>query len=317
MDYLINVDTSFKCMSIYKLKPESYEAITNSYEEAIILTDEKFGDQTYIFVPVDQFKGIRKDLTSKLMGSYNEVVPGDLSGHEVKKMFDKINYKPEVRKGDEGFLEGFGSVLFYVCEVVDKALILTPVDINLFKPIEVYDLSKFTLAKEQTDKTLDYSWTCEIAIDCDIFPNLVDNPFSYELHRCNLVTILHNIYSILNQVKVTLLNPCDILLSAGMSLGLTKTTFGVSNILSDSVGSSIRVNPKNNYIITRLNKINRIPQTYGKVHKDSLISLFKYLSVSGHLQSTEIYQLLNNMYFRGDKMLDISLPYNPLDMSKD
>lgn len=304
-------------MSVYKLKPESSQSILENYEDIIILTDGKFGDQTYIFIPSDIYQSIKKDLSSKLLGVYNETFPGDLSGAEVKKMYERVNYKPEVQKGDEGFLEGFGNVLFYVDSLFDGGFSIIPVNINLFKPILVTDKSKFTLAEKQTDKKLIYTWNCDIAIDCDMFPNISDHPFALELFRNNLVTITQNIYSIFNQVKVHLLNPCDLAILAGRSIGLEPFSGKKANILSDHPGANIRVNPKHNYTVTKLNKIERGLEVSASIHKEKLIEIYRYLSVSGHISNSETYQLLNNMYFVGEKMLDINIPYNPLDMGEE
>ena len=308
------MEDKYASIFVYKLKQECIDLIKEKFPCIIILDDASLCDAVYLFIEFKFFNANKIAIIGSLLGAYNEVNSKNLiSKKDIDKMFDKINKEVvELSVGDLGFLEGFGSVQMCVVGVEKDNIIVKPTSVNMFKPI-ICHKSKFKIDKEASS-LIEYTYNVEIAIDCDIFPNtnVVDDSLFYFILKETLARILYNVHSIIDNVKLYLLNPCPMLQLVGASMGVPTTDNKSLPILSDSSKAQIKVNPKRNYSVINVVDLSREETKFSSVSVIKLIELHSDLENQTSLNPYEIYQLLNRRYFLYKSLLDINLKENPL-----
>lgn len=295
----------FKCISVYKIKPESIISLSEKYKDIIIAEDEKLAGNTYLFVPISLYNSDKKAIRHNLMGAFSSTIPTPITEDEVNRMLVNINVREEVLIGSTGVLEGFGSVPFYVFSIEGDTLEVIPVEMNLYKPI----ICKKDQFKVVHSEQKEYCYTAELAIDCDIIP-LLNSPHAYILYKSKIIQIVSSIHKIIDQVNINLLNPSPLMAMAGASLGV-KSVKDSLNIISTDKGASIRVCQDGSRVV-KINKIIKTDPICEPLEPTKVINLFRYVVQSCAISEQEAYHFLNKKYFNNNRMLDINITANPL-----
>lgn len=299
---------------VYRMKPESILMVKSSYPTILVLEDDKLCDATFVFIPEDLYSKEAYNIKCLFLGAFHEVNKSLLKEDEVLRMFKNLNIKKEVSVGDLGLVDGFGSVQMLVLDIYEDRIVVVPTSVNLFKNIDL-PINLFKLS-ENPEKEIEYTYNTTIAIDCDIFPNtkIASRNLTYFLMKETLIKIMFNVYSLVDNVNLVLLNPCDTMRMIGATLGVKSVKSSDDlHILSDKKDSQIIVNPKNNFNVIDVVDFSRGSTVHNKIDVFTLVDLHKNIVNHSSLNPYEIYQLFNRRYFNYNGMLDINIKYNPLN----